>query len=92
MGVPLAQGAGPPFPCCEVAGKGWLAAASAGAGCLPWHWELSFPGCAIALPRTAAEIVQAAPAMSGNEELPDWFGASPSLPSLAGMSSCHMTK
>lgn len=75
----------------------WRAAVPAAAGRLPWALG-AFPVCAAALrgmalatalPKTAAaaaaEIVQAAPGMSGNGEQPDWFGALLSLPSLAAL-------
>lgn len=44
-------------------------------------WEMALASAL--LRAAAAEIVQAAPGMNGNEELSDWFGASLSLPSLA---------
>lgn len=108
VGVLLAQEDVQFFPLCEVV-KGWLAVGSAGAECRPWALG-AFPVCAAALwemalatallrAAAAAGIVQAAPGMSGNEELPDWFGASPSLPSLTAppvtwyvFLSHHMTK
>lgn len=80
--------------CCLSLAVRWLcrAAVPAAAGACPGHWEHSLSvlqcwggGSGHCPAQSCCCCCWDCPGTSGNEELPDWFGASLSLPSLAAL-------